>query len=259
MKRNLFDDIDITSFNDTVDFKADISKIKSRVLNEINTDSSRGERKVNIMTHKKKITLVAVCVALVLGITAFAATGMIKTWYSSSSLADAFYELPESENITKEIGYNIVLIEEFENGYVFERGNVIDNRLEDENSNTVEKFKSTSFEYKKDGDRVIYSQDKFESEVPFDGDKVAEENGVAMYYTSYRNKNVPGNYQMTKEDKVAEANGELVFSYGSSKVEIVTVQAISFEKDGIRHSLMQINGKLTKDELVEMAKEIINK
>ena len=64
---------------------------------------------------------------------------------------------------------------------------------------------------------------------------------------------------MTKEDKVAEANGELVFSYGSSKVEIVTVQAISFEKDGIRHSLMQINGKLTKDELVEMAKEIINK
>ncbi len=258
MKKNLFDDIDITAFNDTADFKADISKIKERVLNEVNTDSSRGERKINIMTHKTKIALVAICATLILGITAFAASSIITTWYSSSSPADEFYELPAGEKLADEIGYDVVLIDTFENGYEFNRGHVVNNRLADDGNNTVEKFKSTSFDYEKDSDRVIYSQDKFESDMPLAGEVICTENGINIHYTTFVNKFVPANYKLTEEDKRAEANGELVFSYGTAEVEIITVQDISFEKDGVRHSLMQMNGELTKDQLVDMAKEIIN-
>lgn len=235
---------------------ADISVICDKVKCHI--QSSENERKVCIMTHKTKIALVAICATLILGITAFAASGIITTWYSSSSPADEFYELPESEKLVDEIGYEVVLIEEFENGYEFKRGHVVNNRLADDGNNTVEKFKSTSFYYEKAGDRVIYSQDKFASDVPFDGDMVHSENGVDIYYNTFVNKFVPTDYELTEEDKKAEENGELVFSYGTDTVEIITVQSVGFEKDGIRHSLMQMDGKLSREELVAMAKEIIN-
>ncbi|MBQ8002406.1 MAG: hypothetical protein IJ297_03075 [Clostridia bacterium] len=236
---------------------SDVSVICKKVKEQIK--SSESERKVYIMTHKTKIALVAICATLILGITAFAASGIITTWYSSSSLADEFYELPESEKIVDEIGYEVVLIEDFENGYAFSRGHVVNNRLADDGNNTVEKFKSTTFYYEKDNDRVIYSQDKFEADMPFDGDVVYSENGVDIYYNTFVNKFVPADYELTEDDKKAEKNGELVFSYGTDTVEIITVQSVSFEKDGIRHSLMQMDGKLDKMELAEMAVEIINK
>ncbi len=244
------------SFSQSV-LDAEVSVIRDKVKGHI--QSSENERKVCIMTHKTKIALVAICATLILGITAFAASGIITTWYSSSSPADEFYELPEGEKLADEIGYEVVLIDTFDNGYEFNRGHIVNNRLADDGNNTVEKFKSTSFYYEKDGDRVIYSQDKFESNVPFDGSIAYSENGVDIYYNTFVNKLVPGNYELTEEDKRAEENGELVFSYGADTVEINTVQSISFEKDGVRHSLMQIDGNLSKEELTEMAVEIINR
>ncbi len=235
---------------------AEVSVICDKVKGHI--QSSENERKVCIMTHKTKIALVAICATLILGITAFAASSIATTWYSSTSLTDEFYELPEGEKLYDEIGYEVVLIDTFENGYAFNRGHVVNNRLADDTNNTVEKFKSTSFYYEKDGDRVIYSQDKFEADMPFDGDMVYSENGVDIYYNAFVNKFVPGDYELTEEDKRAEENGELVFSYGASEVEIITVQSANFEKDGVRHSLMQMDGKLSSEELVAMAKEIIN-
>ena len=91
------------------------------------------------------------------------------------------------------------------------------------------------------------------------GDAVDTIDGVDILYHSYTNKIVPSDYRMTDEDKKAEANGELVFSYGSSKVEIKEVQSVLWSEDGIHYSLMQIDGKLSANELAEMAKEIIER
>ncbi len=62
---------------------------------------------------------------------------------------------------------------------------------------------------------------------------------------------------MTDDDKKAEENGELVFSYGSSKVEISEVQSVSWRNNGIQYQLLQIDGKLSAKELVDMAAEVI--
>ena len=64
---------------------------------------------------------------------------------------------------------------------------------------------------------------------------------------------------MTDDDKKAKENGELIFSYGSSKVEIKEVQSVTWVKDEMQYQLLQIDGKLTSDELVKMAEEILNK
>ena len=259
IKRDISKELNMKGCTDNSLGTLDISveRIKDMVYNRI--DSASTERMLRPMKSKKKIALIAVAATLVMGITVFAASGLITSWFSSSSGIPDYNSLPSAEQVKKDIGHEAVLIESFENGYTFENGNIINNNLTDENNNSVEKFKSVMFRYEKDGDVVNFSQDKYDSNMETVGDVVDTIGGVDILYHSYTNKLVPGDYKMTDEDKKAEANGELVFSYGSSKVEIKEVQSVLWAEDGIHYSLMQIDGKLSADELAEMAKEIIEK
>lgn len=238
-------------------FDIDIQKIKGMVNSKI--DSAYSERKSVNMKSKKKILLVAIAAAMAVGITAFAASGIIANWYSSSSSKPEYKSLPTEQQCVKDIGYKPIIIEKFENGYVFEEGSVVRNNLTDENNKSVEKFKSVTFRYIKNGDRVSFSQEKFNSDIKSDGEVIETVDGIDIYYFHYTNKIVPPDYKMTDEDKQAEKNGELVFSYGSSKVEIKEVQSVGWKKDGMNCMLLQIDGKLSADELAQMAAEAIKK
>lgn len=244
------------------DFKNTMNKIQisdeiqNRILEKLKKADYRKEGLY--MKSNKKISLIAIAAALALGVTVFATSGIVTTWFSSSSSNPEYKSLPSAEQVKSDIGYEPVLIDTFENGYTFKNGSVINNNLTDENGNSVEKFKSVSFKYEKNGDRVIFSQDKFNSELDTEGEIISTVSGTDIYYFSYTNKIVPPDYKLTDEDKKAEENGELVFSYGSSKVEIREVQSVTWIKDGIQYQLLQIDGKLSADDLVNMAEEIIN-
>ena len=113
-------------------------------------------------------------------------------------------ENDHKQQVKKDIGYDAVLISEFENGYAFKDGSIVNNDLADEDGNSVEKFKSVSFDYEKNGDTVIFSQDKFNSKIDMDGNVIKTVDGADIYYYSYTNKIVPADYKMTDEDKKAE-------------------------------------------------------
>ena len=259
MKRDLERELNIINGANKTEGALDISieNIKNRVNNCI--DSAYTEKESYIMKSKKKIALIAVAATLVMGITVFAASGIISQWFSSSSSIPDYNELPSVKQVTKDIGYEVELVDEFANGFKFDNGSVVDNVLTDDNGKAVEKFKSVTFRYLKDNDEVLFSQDKVNSQVETNGEVVANVDGVDVYYHSYTNKLVPPDYKMTDEDKKAEETGELVFSYGSSKVEIKEIQSVSWKKDDMNYQLLQIDGKLSADELVEMAKEVIGK
>ena len=70
---------------------------------------------------------------------------------------------------------------------------------------------------------------------------------------------MPPDYKLTKEDKEAEKNGELVFSYGSDKVEINVVSSVSWNVGDMHYTLMQIDGELSEKELADMALETLKK
>lgn len=258
-KNDLFEEMNIdkeqNDFCSPLDI--DIRAVKQNVNAKL--DSAYTERKSYTMKSKKKISLIAIAATLVLGITVFAASGIVSTWFSSSSSTPDYKSLPTAEQVAGDIGYEPVLIESFENGYTFKDGNIVKNNLKDENGNSVEKFKSVSFDYKKDGDTVIFAQDKVKSKIDISGDVVKNVKGTDIYYYDYTNKLVPPDYKLTDDDKKAKENGELIFSYGSSKVEIKEVQSVTWVKDEMQYQLLQIDGKLTSDELVKMAEEILNK
>jgi len=210
------------------------------------------------MMSKKKIGLIAVTAAMILGITVFATRGIISNWYSSSSSGPDYNALPTAEQAINDASYAPILIESFGNGYVFEDGRVVENELNDEQNNSIEQFKSFDFSYEKDGDVVTLSQGKYHSEMPQGGTLISSENGTDIYFMGYTNKIVPPNYKLTEEDKKAEQNGELVFSYGSDNVMISEINAISWNVDDMHFNLMQIDGKLSIDALVQMANDIIS-
>ena len=233
----------------------DTENIRRRVHAKL--DFADQERKQISMRSKKKLIPLLIAATLTIGVTAFAATGTISNWIGSSSSRPDYRTLPTEAQVRKDIGYEPVLIDTFKNGYRFKDGNIVKNSLQDDNGNVVEKFRSVSFTYQKDNDEVIFSQEKFNSEVAPSGEKIATVNGTNVYYIHYTNKIVPADYELTEEDKAAEASGKLVFSYGSSKVEIQKVQSVTWKKNGIQYQLLQLDGKLSADELVDMANEVI--
>ena len=232
-------------------------EMQNRISEKIKKVSYRKED--HYMKSKKKIPLIAIAAALALGITVFAASGIVTNWFSSSSAKPEYKSLPSAEQVKSDIGYEAVLIDTFKNGYTFKSGSVVNNNLADEKGNSVEKFKSVSFEYENNGDRVIFSQDKFNAELGTEGEIISTVSGTDIYYFSYTNKIVPPDYKLTDNDKKAEENGDLVFSYGSSKVEICEVQSVTWKNDGVQYQLLQIDGKLSAHDLADMAEEIINK
>ena len=219
------------------------------------------ERNFKMFKLKKRIAVLAAAVIMILGITAFAATGVISTWYSSSSSRPDYRSLPSMEQVNKDIGYDVELIDHFSNGYTFKNGRIVSNKLEDEDNQTIEKFKSVAFSYQKGKDEVEFTQDRYQSESEPSGSLVENVNGVDLYYHSYVNKCVPPDYQLTEEDKRAEENGELVFSVGSEKVEIITWQHVDWSVGDMHYELFQQvdDDSLSKEEMIEMAKEVIQK
>lgn len=233
------------------------AEARQRILSKTRMAAGKRTRARGTVSFKKRFGLIAVAATFILGVTVFAASGIVTSWYGSSSSRPDYTSLPTAEQCQDDAGFTPVLLESFDNGYTFDNGSIVKNDLRDDSGNSVEKFKSFSFRYAKGGDNVIYSQQKYDTEMETEGTLMATIDGVSIYYNSYTNKLVPPDYQLTEEDKQAEANGDLVFSYGSDEVKIQTVQSVFWVADDIHSSLMQIDGGLTADELVQMAGEAL--
>lgn len=81
------------------------------------------------------------------------------------------------------------------------KGQYYKNSFKDDNANVIEKFKSVSFDYQKNGDVVSFEQQKFNSKLIPSGDIIATVNGTNLYYVHYINKVVSDDYELTEQDK----------------------------------------------------------
>lgn len=256
-KNNLFEELNIKGQGNLCNgpLDVDIQNVKNRFNSKIRFTAS--ERKLFIVKFKK-IFVLAAAAAVTLGIAVFGASlGIVSNWVGSSSSKPDYSSLPTASQVEKDVGYCAALVEKFKNGYEFKNGRIVKNILSDENGTPVEEYNSLSFEYAKNGDTVVLMQKKYNSAINLEGEIISSLNGTDIYYFAYANKQVPSNYQKNDDDKKAEARGELVFSYGSLKTEIKKVQSVSWIDNGINYQLFQIDGKLTAEELLKMATEII--
>ena len=205
--------------------------------------------------NPRRIVVLAVLAALLLGTTAFASYGHMNGWFSG--IDKEYTQLPSQQQLAEDIGGSAVVIESFANGYRYERGTVDNNQIYSEDLGLIKSFKSAHFSYGKNGNTVFLTQDCSGYETMFMGTVVENIDGIDLYYHSYRNKIVPADYQLTEADKLAEERGELVFSYGSDSIQVVEVKSLHWLDGDMDTMLMQMGGELTAEDLVEMAREIL--
>lgn len=167
-----------------------------------------------------------IAATLTIGATAVAATGKISMWTGSSASRAAYTSLPTAEQVTKDIGYSPVLIDTFENGYCFKDGNIVKNSFKDDNANVIEKFKSVSFDYQKNGDVVSFEQQKFNSKLTPAGDIIATINGTNLYYVHYINKVVSDDYELTEQDKKTRPVEKL---YSVTMTALLRLKSVRFK------------------------------
>jgi len=214
----------------------------------------KAAEKKKVINYKKTVAIIAVAACFLLGSTAFAVgfqTGIF-SWSEKEYTA-----LPAEQQLVEDVGYAPQIVQSFENGFSYTNGHAVNNERMDEETGSVDSFKSAMFNYEKDGESVSLWQEKAENAFAPTGRVIGIVDGVELYYSSYVNKIVPADYQMTDADIEAEEKGELVFTWGSDSVMIMEVKNLTWIEDGISYMLLQTGGTLNADDMRAMAKEIL--
>ncbi|MEG1501117.1 MAG: hypothetical protein RR396_04100 [Clostridiales bacterium] len=242
--------------------------LPDRFHNRVNTTLINLENKeeITVMKNKnffkngifKKSVVITLMMTLLLGGTAIA-SGKIFSTSGSSSNIPTYKEMPTTEQVKKDFGFDAKLVEDFDNQYQFDGGYLTNYENFDEEGNSLGKAKSLSLDYTQDDHKICLSIEKDQIQDRNANEKLADNhNGTDIYYCSYANKLVPADYLLTEQDKKDEASGKYIFSYGSDKVEISQVQSVLWVENGVSYNLLVMDSPLTEADLVAMAHQVID-
>ncbi|MDD3251094.1 MAG: signal peptide protein [Lachnospiraceae bacterium] len=225
-------------------------------LENLPEEEENESMRIKKMAWKKRLVMV-LAATFVLGMTAFAASRAAYTTSVSSS-QNEFQTLPTAKEVKKLIGADAKLIDSFSNGYTFAGGNVGTNSDFDENDKVIGSYKSLYLAYNLGDDNLsMFVAPTHAAQEEVNSVQAATINDIPVFYSFYDNKVVPGDYVQTEQDKADEASGKYVFSYGSDDVEIIRVQYLGWDEDGVNYGLLAMNSTATQETLVQMAKEVI--
>lgn len=202
----------------------------------------------------KKIALIAAAMCI-LGSAAAMAAGKFSATTSHSSANEEFTSYGEIAKVKKEYGipFEIKAPETFENGFTFKSGRPVHVSGVDEQGNETGLPVEMHLVYGKAGMADIsLRQGKARP-----GDEVSANGDIRYHYTQDHYKFVPPSYELTEADKAAEAAGELYISYGSDQIEEIIVSSVLWSAEGVSYNLMSFDTALTQNEMIEMAKEIM--
>lgn len=215
------------------------------------------ESKTMKMSRTGKIALIAASLTVVIGASAFAGSGIVSYWTGSSNSWYDYNEVPSNETVVEDFGFGFTVVDEFSNGYKFDGAVKVDKKAMSEGDEVLETTNQLDCTYK-NGDSTIslFADESTLSE--HDGELIGEYEGVPVYYSSYTNKLVPPDYELTDEDIAAQDNGDIVFSYGSNKVEINEVASAMWSYNGINCSILMINNEIDTSDIMQMVREVID-
>lgn len=243
------------------------SKIKAEIIRR----EERGSIMKNLITKKKMGKRAAIILGLCMATAVVAAPLVQQYSYVSSSGAKRYKEFGDLKKIEKEIGFAPKYVEALPNDFYFSEGTLVKNYIGDESGKTVNgsQTKGMAIYYTKENstqdqimaldinpitevDREIQEQSQVTS------DPVEMHGGAKLQYESMPYKFVPVDYELTDEEIKAQEAGELMISYGSKEVETSFSQSVRWEENGLSYILLNMNYDLTEDQMLDMAKFIID-
>lgn len=216
----------------------------------------RSDKKQGHFTVKKfAIGVAAACLLLSGGVFAGRTAGYI----SAGTMGTYSYE--ELDKAEKKLGFSADVTENFDNGYSFVEMRVDKTGAMDENQKKIYTFPELVVDYARDGvkDISLYvdkrpekgEQDKAPDMTDHCGD-------IVLRYDVYTYKFVPVGYELTEEDKANLERDDYEISEGADSIEYEQANHVTWEKNGVYYDLLGMGTNLSGEEMLGMAKEIIN-
>lgn len=237
-------------------------RIDDRIVAELGKEKSRMK---HISMKKMAVGLAAAC--LVAGMVCIAGSSR-KYMSGSSSIYPDYTSFQDMEKAETAAGYEVKAVERFGNGFQFCNITMMDGALHNDQGQEEETQKEIRITYQKDEEKIslftrkLYEYERIQLE---SGEKINDAvydqtltvGDVEVGFCRIMNKFVPPDYELTKEDEENMENPNFNLAYGSSEVILNTGYSASWIQDGIYYGLYGTDLSLSGDEMLEMAKEII--
>lgn len=214
----------------------------------------------NRMKHRnwKKIVVAAAAICVMGSISAMA-LGKAAVVSSYSNKREAVYTYEEAAAKQKGFNSKVKSVKEFSNGYKFAEAMPKYEEEQDANGNTINKITTMGFYYTKNGlERVsLTGHPSTMSDGAVPEKTLTLDNGVELLYSTLHSKFVPEDYVATAEEEKLVAEGKLNLGYGSSEIEEMDSSSVFWKEDGLTYSLFTFETSITADEMLQMAKEVV--
>lgn len=213
----------------------------------------------NIRRRKIRTVAAVAAVILLLCASAFAASRVLLQREGHMYARPIYTSVPAGEQMQRDVGFQAKLVNTFSNGYSFQAGYRSESRDTDMDGNLIDAYSSLYFTYQRGQDSISLTADPIRAAESYElSEPVGFYKNSNIYYYSYMNKQVPANYHMSAQDRVDEATGKYVFSYGSNTVQVSYVQLVSWQADDVHYTLVAIDSPLSQTDLIDMAEELLD-
>lgn len=208
----------------------------------------------------KKGRRLAIMVAsfIIIGSLTVMGVNMGKSWVGYTD--HKYKTFPSEERVLKDVGFLPKYPESLPGGFEYANGGTGESTLS-EAGDVLTKTKEVTFGYKRGNEKPTLTLSITEIDEMFldnnESQLVGDLNGIELYYYQQAYKFVPADYELTEEDKRVYDAGELEISYGSSEIEYNNVQGLSWYEDGLQYMIMGSDYDFTVEEMIGMAKAII--
>lgn len=231
--------------------------LKDRIDREILESQKEAGNMKRFSMKKLVIGVAAGCLLLSGGV--FAA-GRVVSLSSHSYLWDAYKSYGDMDKAQAKLGYPADTVEEFANGYRFDKMFVDDVNGTDADGNVIYTFKDLSISYEKSGEPSVWLDVKKPVEPQKrkgEPEAARQVEGITLYYDTITYKFVPPSYELTEEDQANLERDNFTISYGSDEVKVQQNSSVTWEKEGVHYNLSGFDLNLSSDEMFDMAEEIM--
>lgn len=240
--------------------KQTLAPVEPRAELNQNLKQKMEDRRMKHFSVKKVLGMAAVCCLLV-GTVSVASTGIVTSIVSHSTSGEykSFSELEEAE---KKAGFSMHAVEQFSNGYSFSNMDVSEMSNQDENGNSLNRYKGIQITYTKQGEDSLFlsgeeAKNLPETEEHRTPDTVRVIQGITVSYYVDTYKWVPAGYQLTPEDEANQQKDNYYISFGADEVSENQISTIRWQQDGIYYDFMNVANATDAETMFEMAEELI--
>ena len=219
------------------------------------------EKEKCFMKLNKRFAVPVVALVLVLALgTGLIATGTVTNIFAGSSSRPTYTEVPTEDQLKDDLDFVPSVPTALGGEYTFESSVIGKEEGTDDEGNVLTKQKFLATTYSNGTERIsLYASPANDLLTQTSGTVVEQYNGVDLYYDSYMAKYVPVGYEMTEQDLADEASGTYVFSEGEvEKVETEVVQNLTWISNGVAYDLLATGSPLNQQQLIAMAKEVLD-